>query len=332
MNLFDRRNFLRYAGLGIFSTLFTRKAEATTFLMKKFLALPAKETPFITPNEQFYVVNYAKPPQIDAVDWALEITGKVERPLRLTYEEILARPSVEKMVTLECIDNEVAGDLISNAVWKGIPLKELIDECRPKPGVIDVAMFGADAYSDGITLDRALNFDVFLAYQMNGETLPKEHGYPLRAVVPGLYGIKNVKWLRRIDLVDEDFKGYWQQKGWTDTATIKVTSRIEAPGPYNTVKTGYTFRGIAFGGGGYGVRSVELSFDGGKDWVAATLDPTPSRYAWVFWKYEWKDPTPGSYQVVCKATDKLGQSQTSFVARAFPDGTAGLHSIVTFVE
>jgi len=331
MDLFDRRNFLRYASLGIFATLFTQKVEAATFLMKKFLALPPKEIPFITPNEQFYVVNYSKHPQIDTADWALEIAGRVERPLRLTYAEILARPAVEKVVTLECIDNEVAGDLISNALWKGIPLKRLIEEAKPLPGVEDVAMFGADAYSDSITLDRALHYDVFLAYQMNGATLPKEHGYPLRAVVPGLYGIKNVKWLTKIELMNEDYKGYWQQKGWTDEATIKVTSRIDAPGAYNTIKPGYTFRGIAFTGG-YGIRMVELSFDGGKSWVPATIEPPPSTYSWVFWKYEWKDPAPGSYQVVSRATDRLGRVQTTFVARAFPDGTSGLHSVVTFVE
>ncbi|TAJ96837.1 MAG: oxidoreductase [Candidatus Manganitrophaceae bacterium] len=331
MNFFDRRNFLRYASLGIFATLFTRKAEATTFLMKKFLALPPKEIPFITPNEHFYVVNFGKQPQIDTADWALEITGKVERPLRLTYPELLARPAVEKMVTLECIDNEVAGELISNAVWKGVSLKSLIEEAKPFPGVEDVAMWGADAYSDSISFDRAMNYDVFLAYQMNGATLPKEHGYPLRAVVPGLYGIKNVKWLTKIELLTEDYKGYWQQKGWTDVATIKVTSRIDAPGAYNTVKAGYTFRGIAFTGG-YGIRAVELSFDGGTSWVPAALEPPPSMYSWVFWKYEWKDPKPGSYQVLSKATDKLGRTQTAFVARAFPDGTSGLHSVVTFVD
>lgn len=331
MNFFDRRNFLRYASLGIFATLFTRKAEATTFLMKKFLALPPKDIPFITTNEMFYVVNYGKQPQIDTASWELEIRGKVERPLRLTYQDILARPAVEKVVTLECIDNEVAGELISNAVWKGVSLKSLIEEAKPLQGVEDVAMFGADAYSDGISLDRALHYDVFLAYQMNGATLPKEHGYPLRAVVPGLYGIKNVKWLTRIELVDEDFKGYWQQKGWTDEATIKVTSRIDAPGAYNTIKAGYTFRGIAFTGA-YGIRLVELSFDGGKSWVAATIEPPPSAYSWVFWKYEWKDPKPGTYQVLSRATDKLSRTQTAFVARAFPDGTSGLHSVVTFVD
>jgi DMSO/TMAO reductase YedYZ molybdopterin-dependent catalytic subunit len=161
--------------------------------------------------------------------------------------------------------------------------------------------------------------------------LPKEHGFPIRAVVPGLYGIKNVKWIVKIGLVSEDYKGYWQQKGWTDEATIKVTSRIDAPGSYNTIKAGYTFRGIAFSGGN-GIGEALLSLDGGKSWTKAALEPPPSIHSWVFWKYEWKDPKPGSYQVLVKATDRIGRTQTAFVARAFPDGTSGLFSLVTFVE
>ena len=331
MKSLDRRRFLRIAGLGALSSLLKEKAEAATFLIKKFLALPSKERKLFTPNDQFYIVNYSRPPEVAVSNWFLEIGGQVEKPLRLTYEEILQRPFVEKAVTLECIDNEVGGDLISNALWKGVSLKSLIEEARPRSTVEDVVLYGADLYSDSISLDRAMNYDVFLAYQMNGVPLPKEHGFPIRAVVPGLYGIKNVKWIVKIELVDHDYKGYWQQKGWTDEATIKVTSRIDDPGPYNTVKGGYTFRGIAFSGS-TGVREVLLSLDGGKEWRPAALEPPPSPYSWVFWKYEWKEPKPGSYQVVVKATDKIGRSQTAFVARAFPDGTSGLYSVVTFVE
>jgi len=328
---FTRRTFLRYAGLGLLSSALAEQANAANFVMKKFLALPPKETPFITPTEHFYIVNYSRPPSINPSGWSLEITGKVERPLKLSYQNILKRPAMEKMVTLQCIDNEVAGELISNAVWKGISLKSLIEEANPHRSVEDVALYGADLYSDSITLDRAINYDVFLAYEMNGQRLTQEHGFPLRAVVPGLYGIKNVKWLTKIELVDHDFKGYWQQKGWTDEAFIKVSSRIDTPGPYNTITKGHTVQGIAFGG--YtGVRDVDLSLDGGKHWISATLEPSPSRYSWVRWKYDWKNPRPGSYQIAVKATDKIGRSQTDFIARAFPDGTSGLHSIVTFVE
>ncbi|MFQ5780842.1 MAG: molybdopterin-dependent oxidoreductase, partial [Nitrospiria bacterium] len=241
------------------------------------------------------------------------------------------RPAMEKMVTLTCIDNEVAGDLISNAVWKGVSLRDLLEETMPDSSVVDVAMFGYDDYSDSITLDRAMGFDVFLAYEMNGKQLPKEHGFPLRAIVPGIYGIKNVKWLKKIELVDYDYKGYWQKKSWTDQGTIKVSSRINAPGAYNTVKGNYTFRGLAFSGYN-GIGMVELSFDGAKTWVRAKKEPTPSPYSWVFWKYDLKNPKPGAYRVFVRATDKIGRVQTNFNARAFPDGTSGLQSVITFVE
>ncbi len=323
-----RRRFLQYAGVGL--SLLVSRAEAGTFLMKKFLALPPKETPLITPLDAFYNVQYAGHPTVDIRGWTLEIGGRVARPLRLRYEEILKRPAVEKMVTLQCIDNEVAGELISNAVWKGVSLRDLIEEARPHPSVADVAFHGADLYSDSIPLDRALNYDVFLAYEMHGVPLPKKHGFPLRAVVPGVYGIKNVKWLTKIEMTDYDYKGYWQQKGWTDDGFIKVSSRIDAPGPYNTLKGDVAFRGIAFGGYN-GVRSVALSFDEGKRWHPAHIDPSPSRYAWVKWQYNWRGPKPGAYQVHVKATNHLGESQTDFLARAFPDGTSGLHAVALFV-
>lgn len=326
-----RRKFLQYAGLGIASSLVSREVIAANFVMKKFLSLPPKETPFITPTELFYTVNYSRPPHLETAAWSLELSGRVEKPLRLSYQDILKRPAMEKMVTLQCIDNEVAGDLISNAVWKGVTLKSLIEEARPHRSVEDVALYGADLYSDSITFDRAMNYDVFLAYEMNGKPLPQEHGFPLRAVVPGIYGIKNVKWLTKIELLDYDFKGYWQQKSWTDDGFIKVSSRIDAPGPYNTLTKTYTFRGMAFGGYN-GIREVDLSFDGGKRWVAATLDPTPSPYSWVAWRYPFRNPRPGTYQVAVRATDKLGHRQSDFIARAFPDGTAGLHTVVLFVE
>ncbi|MFQ5781201.1 MAG: molybdopterin-dependent oxidoreductase [Nitrospiria bacterium] len=299
--------------------------------MKRFLALPPKEVPFITPNEDFYIVQYSGPQKVNVDNWSLHITGRVRKPIKLSYNDILKRPAMEKMVTLTCIDNEVAGDLISNAVWKGVSLKDLLEETMPDSSVVDVAMFGEDDYSDSITLDRAMGFDVFLAYEMNGKQLPKEHGFPLRAVVPGIYGIKNVKWLRKIELVDYDYKGYWQKKSWTDRGTIKVSSRINAPGAYNTVKGDYTFRGLAFSGYN-GIGMVELSFDGAKTWVRAEKEPTPSPYSWVFWKYDWKPPKPGSYRVFVRATDKIGRVQTNFNARAFPDGTSGLHSVITFAE
>lgn len=299
--------------------------------MKRFLALPAKKIPFVTPTEDFYIVQYSGPEEVDVKNWSLRITGKVRKPLVLRYEDILERASLKKMVTLQCIDNLVAGELISNANWKGVSLKTLLKEAEPFPSVVDVAMFGADDYSDSIPINRAMEYDVFLAYEMNGEPLNKDHGFPLRAVVPGIFGIKNVKWLTEIQLVNYDYKGYWQKKSWTDQGTIKVTSRIDDPGPYNSIVDGYTIRGLAFSGYN-GIGMVELSFDGAETWTRAKLAPTPSLYTWVFWNYTLKNKTPGKVRIFVRATDRIGRTQTSFIARAFPDGTSGLHSIVAFVD
>jgi len=327
----DRRRFLRYSGAGIAAALLPGRADAANFLMKRFLARPPKKTSFITSNEDFYLVQYSGFQKVDVKNWSLQIKGKVRKPLRFTYDDILKRPAMEKMVTLQCIENEPAGDQISNAVWTGVTLKSLIEEAMPFSSVEDVAMFGADDYSDSITLDRAMNYDVFLAYAMNGKQLPMKHGFPLRAVVPGIYGIKNVKWLERIELLDYDYKGYWQKKSWSDEGTVKVTSRIDDPGDYNTVTGDYTLRGLACSGYN-GIRTVELTFDGGKTWVPTKLQKTPSPYSWVFWEYEWKRPKPGSYQITSRAVDHLGRVQSDFIARAFPSGTSGLHSVITFVD
>ncbi len=331
MMTLSRRAFLQTATLGAGSLLLPQSGEAGNFIAKKFLAIPPKQTPFITPNKDFYIVQCCGIKTVDVNNWSLPITGLVEKPLRLNYADFLKRPATEKMVTLQCIDNEVAGELMSNAVWKGVSLASLLQEAKPSAIAQDVIFYGADDYSDSIPLDRALNYDVFLAYQMNGVPLPKEHGFPLRAVVPGLYGIKNVKWLTKIEVVGRDYLGYWQKKGWTDDGTIKVKSRIDAPGAYNTVKKNHIFRGVAFAGYS-GIHSVKITFDGGKTWASTILKPGTSPYAWTFWEYEWKNPKPGNYQVSVKAEDKIGRSQTDFQARPFPDGTSGLHSIVTFVD
>ncbi|MEK7286775.1 MAG: molybdopterin-dependent oxidoreductase [Nitrospirota bacterium] len=331
MQTLDRRTFLHVAAAGALSVIAPQKAESGNFIAKRFLAMSPRKTPFVTPNKDFYIVQCCGIKTVDAMNWSLPITGLVEKPLRLTYADLLKRPSIEKMVTLQCIDNEVTGELMSNAVWKGVSLASLLNDAHVLSSAQDIVFHGADDYSDSITLDRALHYDVFLAYQMNGAQLPKEHGFPLRAVVPGLYGIKNVKWITKIEVVGHDYKGYWQRKGWTDDATIKVKSRIDSPGHYNTIVAGQTFRGVAFAGYNK-IRSVEISMDGGKRWMPTTLKPAAAPYTWTFWEYTWKNPQPGNFEVMTRAEDVIGRKQTDFIARPFPDGTSGLHSIIVFVE
>jgi hypothetical protein len=164
---------------------------------------------------------------------------------------------------------------------------------------------------------------------MNGEKLPKEHGFPLRLIVPGLYGIKNVKWIHEIEVYPGDYLGYWQRKGWTDDGTIKIFSRIDSPGHYQTLRGGeQTFRGIAFGGPNT-ISKVELSFDAGRTWNDCRIEPPMSSYSWVIWSYTWKPPQPGRYQTVVRAVDTKGQLQIAELVRPQPAGASGYHTIVT---
>jgi hypothetical protein len=171
----------------------------------------------VTPNYEFYVVSKnIFDTRVDVTGWQLRVQGLVEEPMALTYEQLVALPSVEEFITLECISNEVCGDLISNAKWKGVSLKAILDRARLKPGVVDVSFRAEDGYSESMSLGRALNGEVMVAYQMHGEPLSDSHGFPARLIVPGFFGLKSVKWLTEIAPVDRDFQGYWQQRGWTD--------------------------------------------------------------------------------------------------------------------
>jgi DMSO/TMAO reductase YedYZ molybdopterin-dependent catalytic subunit len=328
----DRRMFLRSAGLGALASGWSSSADAGVFFWKRLFSVPPRDTVLITPNEKFYIVSYSGYPAIDLGHWSLYIGGRVGKPLRLTYADFYGRPTVEMAATLICIDTLPGADTISNAVWRGIPLKTLLEEVSPDPAAYDVVFRAADGYSDSIPFDRAMRGDVLLAYIMNGEALPPAHGYPIRAVVPGLYGIKNVKWITEIEVVDYDYKGYWQQRGWTDDGEIRIVSRIDAPGHYQEIKgPEYIVRGLAFGGYN-GISRVELSTDGGQTWHPASLDPPLSPYTWVIWKYHWDIPSAGAYTLMVRAWDKRGRRQSPRLEQAYPAGAGGYHTIVALVS
>lgn len=329
---FDRRSFIRYMGFGLLATGWAKPAEAGTFFWKRMFAIPPRDTPFITPNDKFYLVNYDVIPNVQVGRWRLLITGQVKHPFTLTYADFLSSPSVEAMVTLECIDTLPGGSTISNAVWQGLPLKNLLEGAGLEAGAVDVVFHAADGYSDSIPVSRVMKGDVLLAHSMNGVALPRDHGYPLRVIAPGLYGIKNVKWLTEIEVLDYDYKGYWQQRGWTDEGHIKVTSRIDSPGHYQEIKGRETeIRGIAFGGAN-GVGKVEVSTDGGKTWQLTEIAQASSPSAWVLWRYLWQVPRSGAHTIVVKATDGMGRSQPSQILQAYPAGSSGLHTIIALVS
>jgi DMSO/TMAO reductase YedYZ molybdopterin-dependent catalytic subunit len=281
----------------------------------------------VTPTKDFYVVSKnAFDPEVDAERWRLEITGLVESPLTLSYDEVKSLPAVEQYATLCCISNEVGGDLIGNALWRGVRLKDLFERAGLKPGVVDIALHASDGYTDSISLARAVQDGTLLVYEMNGEPLKPEHGYPLRLLVPGIYGMKNVKWITGLEAIDYDLKGFWQRRGWDDRAEYKTMSRIDAPA--STIKGEAEIAGIAFAGD-RGISRVEVSTDGGASWEAAEIKPALSPYTWVLWHKRWTPPQTGKHRLVVRATDGRGNLQTSQYAPPDPSGSSGYDTKIT---
>lgn len=332
MRSYSRRDFLKIAGGLAMASSVPFPTPAFSGLLDRFLSTHAQLTPAITPNEEFYVTSYRSPPSLNVQHWELAIKGLVERPLVLTYPQLLARPSVSEIVTLECVGNSVAGEAIGTAEWEGVPLKALLEEAGISSKVRDVVIRAADGYSDSISLDRAVAGDVLVAHKMNGVPLPQGHGFPARIIVPGIYGMKNVQWVTEIELVEEDYQGYYQQKGWSDDATVKTMSRIDLPGHGETIRGhDYIVRGLAFAGT-RGMKRVEISTDSDREWHPAVLKPAISPYAWVFWEYRWTLPSPGRYTLAVRAMDGTGQVQSSAEQEPYPDGAVGLHEITVTVE
>ena len=345
-----RRGFFKLMGLGtlglgfgvsIFDSIFQyaegadtseeeKKHMLLTFGTVDFMGFRAKE---ITPNKEFYITTYSeKAPAVNYDAHRLRIEGLVEKPFTLTMKELEAMKDTTEFVTLQCIGNPVGGDSIGNALWDGVALKKILDMAQPKTGIVKAAFFAEDGYSDSIPYDLARSDDVFLAYRMNGEPLPREHGYPLRAIVPGIYGMKNVKWLSKIELVNYNFKGYWEKQGWSDEAIIPLKSQILMPMSGKSIPLGnYMVGGVAFAGR-YGISRVQVSVDGGKNWSDANMKSPLSKWSWSLWEYDWKPQRKGDYKIAVRGFDRSGkvQESTSLFGRvtgSFPSGAKGIHQV-----
>lgn len=283
----------------------------------------------ITSNEDFYIISKnLVDPVVDGATWRLAVGGLVGRELNLTLDDVRAMPAVEQIQTLECISNEVGGDLISNARWRGVRLRELLAEARPRDGAVEVKLEAEDGYSESIPAELVADDRVILAYEMNGEPLPDRHGFPLRLLLPGRYGMKGPKWLTRIELIDEPYNGYWEQRGWSKEAIVKTMSRIDVPSSSaGLTAAGGTVQlaGIAFSGD-RGISQVELRIGPDDRWVEATLDPAFADLAWRFWRYDWR-AEPGTFEVEVRATDGAGELQEARVAPTLPDGASGYDGI-----
>ncbi len=285
--------------------------------------------PYVTPNGDFYRIDTAlQVPVIDPVDWTLKITGMVQNPIKISYAELTAKPLIEHVTTLTCVSNEVGGDLAGNALWLGYPIRELLAEAKPLDGADMVLSTSDDGWTASTPLSALTdpNRAAMLAIGMNGEPLPIEHGFPVRMVVPGLYGyVSATKWVTELKVTSyAKDKAYWTPLGWSARAPIKLASRIDVPRK-STIDAGtVVVAGVAWAQH-TGVAAVEVKVDD-NGWQPAQLAETTGPDTWRQWRFEWT-AAPGKHTLTVRATDTDGKAQTANDAPPMPDGATGYHSI-----
>lgn len=294
----------------------------------------------VTPTYLFYRIDKNTiVPVVDAKEWVLTVKGLVDAPFNINYDEIKSMDSREQFATLSCISNKIGGGLVSTALWKGIPLKDLLARAKVKPGAKYIVFRCSDGYDVGIPLESGLMDGTILAYDMNNEPLTNDHGYPIRAIVPGFYGMMNPKWITEIELVDKTYEGFWQRKGWSNKKNENIYSFIVTPGTQeiknrfpNLVNETFAIdksspiAGVAFAGD-RGISKIEVSSDGGNTWKSATVKDPLSNYTWVLWTSGFTPKVAGDYKIVVRATDKTGRVQTSEFDDPFPDGASGYNTV-----
>ncbi|MEO8696819.1 MAG: molybdopterin-dependent oxidoreductase [Acidimicrobiales bacterium] len=349
VKLASRRTFLGLAGataaFAVTATAVGRSLRGTASAARERVALllpaakrvvdpPASQpftvnglTPYITANDDFYRIDTALiVPQIDPSNWMLKISGMVDHPLSITFDELIAMDMVEEPITMQCVSNEVGGDLIGTAMWRGVPLRDLLTRAGVRPEATQIVGRSADGFTAGFPTEKALDGrSALVVVGMNGEPLPASHGFPARLVIAGLYGyVSATKWLREIQLTRlEDFDGYWISRGWSKNGPIKTQSRIDVPRSGATVAAGpVAIAGVAWAPT-RGIERVEVRVDAG-EWVEARLGQIASDNTWVQWMTTW-EATRGGHTISVRATDRTGAVQTDSRSDPAPDGATGYH-------
>jgi DMSO/TMAO reductase YedYZ molybdopterin-dependent catalytic subunit len=288
---------------------------------------------WVVPNDRFYRIDTALAvPQVPRRDWRLRVHGMVARELELTFEDLVGRPMIERYVTLSCVSNQVGGDLVGNALFQGVRLKDVLDEAGVDPEATQVVSRSIDGWSCGSPTSAIMDGrDAMLAIAMNGEPLPAEHGYPVRIVVPGLYGyVSATKWVTEIELTRwEDFDAYWVPRGWSKEGPVKTMARIDrprhvkqyAPDAEGTV----VIAGLAWAVH-RGISRVEISIDEG-EWIECELGAVPTYDTWRQWQYRWSGAGEGRHAVRARAFDGDGVVQPEEPKSPAPDGAQGYHRV-----
>jgi len=272
----------------------------------------------ITPISSFYRVDInLTPPSVDASRWGLQIGGEVNNPLTMSYDELKAMPSEDFYATLECISNEVGGDLISTTLFTGVQLSNLLAHAGLRPQVTEIRFDCVDGYSESLPIESALDPETRLCYAMGSLPLAEEHGFPVRLYTPNRHGMKNPKWIQQITAVSQPFEGYWEQRGWDKDAFVHTTSVIDGTqGDTGAIEAG----GVAYAGA-RGVQKVEVQVDAG-EWVDAQLKPPLSKLAWVLWRAR-VPAAKGSHTLTVRAVDGTGALQVATYSDPFPNGATG---------
>ena len=284
---------------------------------------------YITPTSKFYRIDTAlRTPQVNSDSWRLKIRGLVDNPFEISYAELLEMPSIEEVVTLSCVSNEVGGDLIGNAIWQGVPLADLLKRAKVKAGAEQVFSRSVDGWTSGFPIEAVNDGRVaMIAYAMNGERLPVVHGFPARLVVSGLYGyVSATKWLESIELTTwSGANGFWVPRGWSKKGPIKLSSRIDVPRNGAQINAGmFALGGVAWSPS-IGVSTVEVSIDNGP-WQTAELGRVASEHTWVQWRLQWR-ATPGRHNARVRAIDSQNNAQETQINTPAPNGATGLHQV-----
>jgi DMSO/TMAO reductase YedYZ molybdopterin-dependent catalytic subunit len=309
----------------LFRTAISSAAEAKRNAWTRFGNLPLGVT---TQQDLYYVSKNieAFDPNLETSTWKLEVTGLVNRPSSYTLEQLQAFPAITSERTLYCISNPVGGGLVGNIIWTGLDIRKLLREVAVKPEATWVTWHAADGYKESLPLEQIMEQEVLLAYAANGESLQRKHGFPLRVLIPDRLGMKQLKWLTRIELTNKEQLGYWAEREWTKTGFLEISSRIDEPtrGTALIANEPILIRGMAFAGTKPIVR-VEISTDNGKTWKTAKLESRRTQYTWTLWSIPWT-PTVGAHQLVVRAyTDE--KMQTATRRESLPEAATGWHKL-----
>jgi DMSO/TMAO reductase YedYZ molybdopterin-dependent catalytic subunit len=290
-------------------------------------------SPLITPTKDFYRIDEALVvPNINVDTWRLKIDGMVDNPYELSFDDLLAQPLIERDITLACVSNDVGGGLVGNARWLGVRLADVLERAQVDPRATQLVGRSVDGFTVGFPTAVAIDGrDAMVAVAQNGAPLTREHGFPARLIVPGLYGyVSATKWLREIELTTwEAFDAYWIQRGWAEQAPIKVQSRIDVPRGSGQVTPGRRpVAGVAWAPR-RGIERVEFRLDRGP-WQEARLGPSLGDDSWRQWAADW-DATPGDHTLEVRATTGDGEVQTDVKVAPFPDGATGHHRVAVRV-